>query len=179
MRFLRFLFVGNVSIMMMSCSNDRIKISADFDRGSIGNFEEIDPGFIKGTTKHWLKRDSIGDQYYWFYFKVDNVQNRKVTFELSNLEGIYRGNPHVIYSDYTQPVMSYDQENWDRIEEVTYDSAAHIFTFAHTFNSEPVWIAYAHPYSYTRLHKQKKTETSKCSQSRILLFQFMRKRQSS
>ena len=137
--------------ILISCTSRTIKITADFDRGSIGDLEQIAPGYLKGTTKHWLKRDSIGDQYYWFYIKAENVKDQKITIELGDLEGVYRGNPHLIYSDYTQPVFSYDQQNWIRIQEVAYDSAARRLTFSQNFDSEPVWIAYAHPYPYNRL----------------------------
>jgi hypothetical protein len=102
---------------------------------------------------HWLKRDSIGDQYYWFYFSADDVAGRKVSFELQDLIGVYRGTPHLVYTDYTQPVFSYDQENWDRITDVSYDSASHTFFFSETFSQEPVWIAYAHPYPWSRLEQ--------------------------
>ena len=111
---------------------------------------EIKPGYFQGSTQHWLKRDSIGDQYYWFYFKADYVKDKELSFELNDLEGVYRGNPHVVYTDYTQPVYSYDQVNWGRIQKVTYDSTSRKLTFSHQFKSEPVWIAYAHPYAYQR-----------------------------
>jgi hypothetical protein len=142
-----FLFCTLLSII--SCTEKDISITASFDRGSIGDISEISPGYLKGTTRHWLKRDSIGDQYYWFYFKANNVKDRNITFELGNLAGVYRGNPHLIYSDYTQPVFSYDQQTWSRITDVAYDSSAQTLTFSQHFKSEPVWIAYAHPYSYS------------------------------
>jgi hypothetical protein len=127
-----------------------IKISHKFDHGSLGNIEEIEPSYFRGNTAHWIKWDSIGDQYYWFYFRADGVQGQKVTFELENLKGVYRGNPHLIYSEVTQPVFSYDQETWERIEVVSYDSLTQLLTFSHPFDREPVWVAYAHPYSYKR-----------------------------
>jgi hypothetical protein len=136
---------------IVSCTDPVIQISSDFDHGSIGNLEEWRSGHFRGSTVHWLKRDSIGDQYYWFYFKVKQDRPQKLTFELENLEGVYRGKPHVIYSEYTQPVFSYDQKSWNRIESVNYDSAAKSLKFSYEFESSPVWIAYAHPYPYERL----------------------------
>lgn len=137
--------------LIISCSSPVIKLSYDFDKGSLGEITEVEPGYFKGTTKHWLKRDSIGDQYYWFHFKADNVKDKAVTFELNDLTGVYRGNTHLLYTDYTQPVYSYDQKNWERIRNVKYDSASQTFQFSVQFNSEPVWIAYAHPYPTYRL----------------------------
>lgn len=133
-----------------SCSSPKVRLSHNFDHGSLGNMEEISPYHFKGNTIHWLKRDSIGDQYYWFYFKADHVRDRTLTFELNDLIGVYRGDPHLVYTDYTEPVYSYNQENWQRITDVDYDSAAHTFVFSQTFNEDPVWIAYAHPFPYSR-----------------------------
>ena len=151
MRFSNYIIAIVLPLILQSCTNREITISADFDRGSIGHFKEIAPGQFSVKTRHWLKRDGIGDQYYWFYFKVDNAKDQNTTFELENLKGVYRGNPHLIYSDYTKPVFSYDQQNWSRIQDISYDSAAQKLTFTHTFDSSPVWIAYAHPYPYHRL----------------------------
>ena len=142
--------IFSVTITMLSCSSDKIEISKDFDHGSIGELEEVEPGYFRGPAKHWIKRDSIGDQYYWFYFKADNVKGKEVTFELTNLEGIYRGTKHLVYTDYTQPVFSYDKENWNRISNVKYNKEAKSFTFKQTFNRSSVWIAFAHPYSLSR-----------------------------
>ena len=138
-------------LALVSCKDPEIRISSDFNHGSIGNFEEWKPGHFRGSTSHWLKRDSIGDQYYWFYFKVEQDRPQRLTFELENLKGVYRGRPHLIYSDYTQPVFSYDQKIWQRIESVDYDSAAKSLKFSYLFESSPIWIAYAHPFTYERL----------------------------
>jgi len=134
-----------------SCTQNKIKISTDFDHGSLGAIDEIAPGYFKGSTKHWLKRDNIGDQYYWFYFRADGVKDQSIHVELNDLIGVYRGNTHLVYTDYTQPVFSYDQNTWQRIENVSYDSATHTFVFSQQFEAEPAWIAYAHPYSHRRL----------------------------
>ncbi len=138
-------------VSFFSCSSPDIKLSSDFDHGSLGKMEEISPGYFQGNTKHWIKRDSIGDQYYWFYFKADHVKDRILTMALNDLIGVYRGDPHLVYTDYTEPVYSYDQENWQRITEVDYDSASHSFVFTQAFDQNPVWIAYAHPFPFSRL----------------------------
>ena len=57
-------------------------------------------------------------------------------FELSDIVGVYRGNTHKVYTDYTQPVFSYDQKNWIRIPDVVYDTASLNFRFTHTFTNE-------------------------------------------
>ncbi|MCH7974095.1 MAG: hypothetical protein IH949_09460, partial [Bacteroidetes bacterium] len=136
--------------MRYTVSGADVIISSNFDRGSIDTLTEIAPNYFKGKTKHWIKADGIGDQFYWFNFRMDNVKNKKVTIELTDLVGVYRGNPATLYLDDTYPVFTYDQINWGRITDVTYDSNAHIFTFSKIYEQDSVWVAYAHPYSVTR-----------------------------
>jgi len=145
------LLLPAILLSFFSCSPPDIRLSHDFDHGSLGRMDEISPGYFQGKTEHWIKWDSIGDQYYWFYFKADHVLNREVTFELNDLIGVYRGEPHLVYTDYTEPVFSYDQENWQRITEVEYDSAMHSFVFTQAFDQDQVWIAYAQPFPYLRM----------------------------
>ncbi|MFC2125709.1 M14-type cytosolic carboxypeptidase [Bacteroidota bacterium] len=151
MKYISYLSVFCFSFLISCSSPPEVKFSTDFDRGSIGDMEKISDNLYRGKTNHWLKRDGIGDQYYWFYFKAENVKGRSVTFELSDLIGVYRGDSHLVFTDYTQPVFSYDEENWERIQDVKYDSASHTFWFTQQFINEPVWIAYAHPYPNKRL----------------------------
>ena len=70
MKLLGFLSPLIIYLVFISCSSREVILTSNFDHGSIGDFQEIEPGYFRGSTKHWLKRDSIGDQYYWFYFKT-------------------------------------------------------------------------------------------------------------
>src|SRR6187401_1334702 len=103
--------------------HENIRISSDFDCGSIGKLVESPANVLTGTTLHWKHTTSSDDQYYWFYFRMDHVQDK--------LSGIYRGGPHLIYTGGTQPVYSYDKKNWQRITDVSYDSSAHALMFRH------------------------------------------------
>lgn len=134
-----------------------IQIRSDFDHGSMGVLKQTEPGVFKGQTMHFIKKDQIGNQYYWFYIKVLHAGKKSVTIELSNMQGVYRGGPHLVYTDYTQPVISNDGEEWKRITEVRYDENDRMFTFSFTPSSDTAWVAYAHPYSYGRL--QQMTDT--------------------
>lgn len=125
-----------------------IKVSSNFDAGSIDTLWESTPDFLTGWPKHWKHKSSGDDQYYWFYFKLDNVGKKDITIRLDSLAGIYRGGPHLIYTEETQPVYSYDQEKWFRIEHVKYDSIHHSLAFRNLFTEDSVWIAYAHPFPY-------------------------------
>ena len=127
-----------------------VRIISDFESASIGSLKQTGPNEFKGQPMHWIKYDQIGNQYYWFYFQVINVKNKIVSFEFNNLIGVYRGTPHICYTGYTQPVLSYDNESWIRIQDVGYNEDDKIFRFTTYFEQDTAWIAYAHPYPYSR-----------------------------
>ena len=54
----------------------QVRISADFERGSMGSLIEVKENSFSGQTMHWIKKDKIGNQYYWFYFKVTNAKGK-------------------------------------------------------------------------------------------------------
>lgn len=127
----------------------QIGYSSDFDCGSIDTLE-ISGDHISGKTTHWLMADKIGNQYYWFYFMLNNVLNKEVTVKLTDLIGNYRGQIMTVYDNRTQPVYSYDQIHWERISNTDYDKKMHSFAFKQKFTSDSVWIAYAHPFPYKK-----------------------------
>lgn len=127
-----------------------IIVSSDFDCGSIGTLIESPANFLTGNSLHWKHKSSPDNQYYWFYFRMDHVLNKTVTVKLNRLIGIYRGNPHLIYTEGTQPVYSYDKIHWQRISDVRYNDSLHTFTFRNNYTRDSVWVAYAHPYPYSR-----------------------------
>ncbi len=67
------------------------RISTDFEGGSMGSIKEIEKNHFSGQTMHWIQKDKIGNQYYWFYFQVTQVKNKTISFDLKNMTGIYRG----------------------------------------------------------------------------------------
>jgi hypothetical protein len=125
-------------------------VSSNFECGAIDTLTEVSPNYLSGKTKHWIKADNIGNQYYWFYFKLDNVLDKAVTIKLTDLIGNYRGNIHKVYDNRTQPVYSYDQIHWERISNVHYDENQYTLVFTQKFTNRIVLIAYAHPYPYSR-----------------------------
>jgi hypothetical protein len=60
-----------VAFILFSCSSDRyVVITSDFDRGSIGDLEEISPNHFKGRTRRWNTPDGTGSQYNWHMFLI-------------------------------------------------------------------------------------------------------------
>ncbi|MEO6187209.1 MAG: M14-type cytosolic carboxypeptidase [Ginsengibacter sp.] len=143
----------------MACSSNRhnavakkqgsetLRTNSTFERGAIGATTYTSADTIVVDAKHWKKRDSIGDQYYWFDFILTPVRNKTVTVVLNKLTGIYRGNKHEVYNDITFPVFSYNNRDWQRISQVKYNEEKKSFSFTAKFEQDSVWLAYAHPYS--------------------------------
>lgn len=144
--FLIFILISFITITKAQ----KVRIISDFETGSIGSLKEVTQNRFKGQTMHWIKQDQIGNQYYWFYFQVINVKDKTITFDLDNLIGIYRGNPHNVYTEYTQPVISYNNETWERITEVSFNEETKSFSFSKYFTKDTAWIAYAHPNTVSR-----------------------------
>ena len=147
MKVINFLTLFPVLFIQPSVAQE-IHVYTDFDHGSIGSLKQISEKGFKGQTMHWIKRDKIGNQYYWFYFMITGVKNKALSFELGNLTGTYRNNPMDQFTDYTWPVLSYDNAQWARISDVNYDDEDKVFRFNARFIKDTAWIAYAHPYSY-------------------------------
>jgi hypothetical protein len=140
----------NLNISTIKSDTNHIIVSSNFECGAIDALTEDSTDYLSGKTKHWIQSDNIGNQYYWFYFKLDNVLNREVTIKLTDLIGNYRGNIHTVYDNRTIPVYSYDQIHWERIRNVHYDKDQHTFVFTQKFTNRMVFIAYSHPYTYSR-----------------------------
>ena len=142
-----------VVLAQLSCATNRssdICIESNFDRGSLGPARIIGDSLVKAQTMHWIKRDMLGNQFYWFYFKISNVKGKTIRFEFNNMAGTYRGRPHRIMTGICKPVISYDNNSWDRIMNTHFYAGPNIFTFKHAFEENEAWIAYAHPYPKSR-----------------------------
>jgi len=127
-----------------------IHLESNFDRGSLGPVRIIGDSLIKGQTMHWIKRDMLGNQFYWFYFKLTGVEGKEMAFEFDNMQGTYRGKYHRTMHGILKPVVSYDQETWDRIIDTHFDAETKTFYFRHQFTEDEAWVAYAHPYPLSR-----------------------------
>src|SRR6266571_84933 len=91
-------FQTGCTALKQNVAHDGIRISSDFDCGSIGKLAESPANVLTGATLHWKHKTSSDDQYYWFYFRMDHVKNKTITVNLENLSGVYRGQPHLIYT---------------------------------------------------------------------------------
>ncbi|MES2119781.1 MAG: M14-type cytosolic carboxypeptidase [Pseudomonadota bacterium] len=118
-----------------------ITISSSFDAGNIrvisqdGDSAELE-----------IVKDHMSDFYQWFYFRVAGTAGEDVTLRITNCAGSAYPNG---WPDY-KGVMSFDREEWFRIEDTTF--ADGVLTMSFTMPTDIVWAAYFAPYSMERHH---------------------------
>lgn len=116
-------------------------VSTDFESGSGEGFLQIAPDLLSFR----LSRKGGEPRPLWFFFQIEGAAGRKITFEIRNA-GESWGDWHHIH-----PVISFDLERWERVEEVFAHHQFGILRFSHTFRSDKAWVAYCFPYSLSDL----------------------------
>jgi len=128
-------------------SSPFLTIDSNFDSGNIGSYT-INGNSINFTltTEHLL---NSGDYYtYWTNFKVQNTQNKNITFRITNANLV----PFLANTGHeVQMVYSYDGINWNRFTNHTY--AAGIYKFWKNFTANQVQIATFFPFSYSTMQE--------------------------
>ncbi|MDO1508983.1 MULTISPECIES: M14-type cytosolic carboxypeptidase [unclassified Neisseria] len=114
-----------------------IKISTQFDAGSVSVIDLSDPANIRLN----LRPDNASDFAQWFYFRLQGAayQNCVMHFENAASSAYPAG-----WEEY-QAVASYDRSNWFRVPS-RYENG--VFTIEHTPLANSVYYAYFEPYSH-------------------------------
>lgn len=126
-------------------SQEAMTISWDFENGSLGSWESVDERNILLTHAP----DAGG---LWYYFRVDNVKGKTLTFIFENARKDY-------YDDISVPAISYDQKQWffcfnrTILPQKSDPNLIH-YSFTHTFVKKRAWIAYAPPFTNTMLNRE-------------------------
>jgi hypothetical protein len=117
-----------------------VKLSGDFDNGTLGSVKEIGPGEFYARAFSEGKPHS---GFLWFHFRVDGAAGREVTFHV---------NPAPYSQDKTSgngtrlPVVSEDRENWAGIESKSWNEDGSVLTFKYRFQHSPSWVASFFPF---------------------------------
>ena len=118
-----------------------LSVSCAFDGGNIRAVavegDRIDLEIVK---------DNQSDFYQWFYFRLTGGAGRELTIRILNCAGA--AYPHG-WKGY-RGCMSYDRENWERVE-TGYDDGVLRMRVAPA--SDSVWFAYFAPYTMERHHE--------------------------
>ncbi|MBE3137456.1 MAG: hypothetical protein IMZ43_08740 [Thermoplasmata archaeon] len=133
-----------------------LSINSTFDSASIGTYT-IEGNLINFTLKTEHLVNSGADYEYWTNFKVQNTQNKNITFRITNanLVPFLSNTGHEV-----QMVYSYDGINWNRFTNHTYSSGT--YKFWKNFTANQVQIATFFPFGYTEM--QNYLETVNASQ---------------
>ena len=116
-----------------------LALSADFDNGSLGEWELVAPDTVRFT----LTKASGG---LWFHFHIQGVKGRTITFVIPMTRSLDRIAAHY-YDKRNRPAYSYDRKQWELAEPGRLDREAKTFTFQVTFREEEAWVAYCVPYT--------------------------------
>jgi hypothetical protein len=119
----------------------RVKLSADFENGTLGKVKEIAPDefYVYASAQ-----DKPRSPFLWFHFRVEGCEGREVTFHV---------NPLPFARDNTggngtrSPVMSYDGDNWAGIEGKSWNDDGTVLTFKQRFTRSPAWVASFFPFT--------------------------------
>lgn len=121
-------------------------LDPEVESGNVGSFKKVNYG-------HFEFRARLDKSPYalWFYFKLRNVNNRKIILDLLNT------NEFMIQKESWprfNPVFSYNLKEWNRFQkgEVFYNNENKIFSMSTTFKSNIVYIASSFPYTFSDLN---------------------------
>ena len=121
--------------------NGEVKLSGDFDNGTLGLVKEIGPDEFYARAFPDGKPHS---SFLWFHFRVDGAAGREVTFHIS---------PAPFTRETTSgngtrlPVVSEDGDHWAGIENKTWNEDGTVLTFKHRFQRSPAWVASFFPFT--------------------------------
>ena len=118
---------------------EALALSADFDNGSLGEWELVAPDTVRLT----LTKASGG---LWFHFHIQGVKGRTITFVIPMTVALDRIVTHY-YDKRNRPAYSYDRKQWELAEPGRLDREAKTFTFQVKFRQEEAWVAYCIPYT--------------------------------
>jgi len=130
-----------------AAGNGLVKLSADFENGTLGTVKEIGPDEFYAYA---FAEDKPKSAFLWFHFRVDGCADREVTFHL---------NPAPFSRDKTSgngtrlPVMSYDGDTWVGIDNPSWNEDGTVLTFRQRFSRSPAWIASFFPYPPERVSR--------------------------
>lgn len=119
----------------------RVRLSAAFDNGTLGKVKGIG---LDEFYVYSFPPDKPRSPFLWFHFRVDNCQDREITFHV---------NPAPFSKDNTGgngtrlPVMSYDGDHWEGIMDKRWNEDGTVLTFKQRFTRSPAWIASFYPYT--------------------------------
>ncbi|MEE8417561.1 MAG: M14-type cytosolic carboxypeptidase, partial [candidate division Zixibacteria bacterium] len=111
---------------------------ADFESGNIHNVQQVG---VDSFTFEIRLDDNHGDLHGWYYFAIAGNQGRTATLFLTNPDGWQNSN--------CNPVISPDNTNWGRVQDVWGQSGW--LCFRQYLVADTIWFAQVFPFTVSRM----------------------------
>ncbi len=111
---------------------------ADFESGNIANVQQVG---IDSFSFEIRLDDNHGDLYGWYYFAIAGNRGRTATLFLTNPDGWQNSN--------CSPVVSPDNINWGRVQDVWGQSGW--LCFRQHLPADTIWFAQDFPFTVSRM----------------------------
>ncbi|MCX8038006.1 MAG: M14-type cytosolic carboxypeptidase [Candidatus Sumerlaeia bacterium] len=125
-----------------------ITFNTNFESGSLGKIEVLGETHFRCAVRGECNFMGRNRQASWYYFRMDNVRDREITLELTDLVGEYNNKPGAIaVREGTLPVFSYDNQTWQHFESSGWDKENSRLILRFRPARDTIWIAHIQPYT--------------------------------
>jgi murein tripeptide amidase MpaA len=129
-----------------------IVVSSNFEGGTVGKVEHVSPMHLRCGVPGEVDQDKRNRQPSWFYFRLDGVEGRELTIDLTDLKGEYNYRAHDGSGlRNMRPVYSYDDRTWHHFKTAEWILAASEIRVRLKPEGPRVWIARQPPYTQRHL----------------------------
>jgi murein tripeptide amidase MpaA len=129
-----------------------IAVSTQFEGGNVAKVEQVSATHLRCEVNGETDQDKRNRQPSWFYFRLDGVQGRDLTIDLTGLRGEYNYRPNDGSGlRNMRPVYSYDDRTWRHFPAAQYNPAASEIRVRLKPEGSRVWIARQPPYTQRHL----------------------------
>jgi len=131
-----------------------INLSSAFEMGNLINVNFTcgnSSGYREYSGEINYSLDVQEDKHWWFYFNANNITNKTIVITIKNIPNI-----DVPRWSNVQPVYSYDNENWNRLNQNNFNFNRENREYNITISQErysDVYIAALYPYTNAKLDR--------------------------
>jgi hypothetical protein len=129
-----------------------VRFNTAFEGAAIGDVEVVGETEFRVHVPGQHDERGRNRQATWFYFRMDNVQERDLTITFTGyFPSEYNDRPGSAMNSEPRPVFSFDDEHWMHFSELAWDNVKKEQTVHLHPKTKSVWFALVPPYTHTRL----------------------------
>ncbi len=129
-----------------------ITFNKNFEGATVGKIEKLADAEFRCSVEGQSDEHGRNRQANWYYFRMDNVQDRDVSLTLTDFIGEYNDKPGACAMNAdTIPVFSYDDEHWEHFPAMVWNDQKKEATLKFHATRDQIWIAHIAPYTHSRL----------------------------